>query len=72
MNLSYYITGDIHGSVLDLSCRIKENSIKQGDYLIILGDACFKNRAENSPYFNGEMNRSYIFFGESSAFDLTK
>lgn len=39
--MSYYITGDIHGSVLDLSCRIKENSIKQGDCLIILGDACF-------------------------------
>ena len=39
--MKYYVTGDIHGDFNDLSYRIKENGIKTGDCLIILGDAGF-------------------------------
>lgn len=39
--MKYYVTGDIHGDFSDLSCRIKQNRIKTGDCLIILGDAGF-------------------------------
>lgn len=37
----FYVTGDIHGSLEDLACRIKINNITEKDVLIILGDAGF-------------------------------
>lgn len=43
--MKYFITGDIHGDFKDLKDRIMKKGIKEGDCLIILGDACFN-------YFN--------------------
>lgn len=43
--MKYFITGDIHGNFRDLKSRVLKNGIKEGDCLIILGDACFN-------YFN--------------------